>query len=79
MITCLERINFQRTLEKDNSLINHRKNLQELITEMFKVQNDCSPEIMNKVFPINEPILEYTFLYINNQKFKQSPRKSLIC
>ena len=21
----------------------------------------------------------YTFFYINNQKFKQSPRKSLIC
>ena len=26
---------------------------------MCKVQNNCPPEIMNKVFPINEPIYEY--------------------
>ena len=26
---------------------------------MYEVQNNCSPEIMNKVFPINEPIYEY--------------------
>ena len=26
---------------------------------MYKVQNNCSPELMNKVFPINEPIYEY--------------------
>ena len=26
---------------------------------MYKVQNNCSPEIMNKAFPINEPIYEY--------------------
>ena len=30
-----------------------------LVTEMYKVQNNCSPELMNKVFPINEPIYEY--------------------
>ena len=27
--------------------------------EMFKVQDNCLPEIMNKVVPINEPIHEY--------------------
>ena len=27
--------------------------------EMYKVQNNCLPEIMNKVFPTNEPIYEY--------------------
>ena len=26
---------------------------------MFKVQDNCLPEIMNKVVPINEPIHEY--------------------
>ena len=26
---------------------------------MYKVQNNCSPEIMNKVFPTNEPIYGY--------------------
>ena len=30
-----------------------------LVTEIYKVQNNCSPELMNKVFPINEPIYEY--------------------
>ena len=36
------------------------KNLQVLVREMqYKVQNNCSPEIMNKLFPINEPIYEY--------------------
>ena len=31
--------------------------------EMYKVQNNCLPEIMNKVFPTNEPIYEY---YVRN-------------
>ena len=36
------------------------KNLQVLVTEiMYKEQNNCSPEIMNKVFLINERIYEY--------------------
>ena len=26
---------------------------------MYKVQNNCSPQIMNKVFPISEPIYEH--------------------
>ena len=26
---------------------------------MYKVRDNCSPEIMNKAFPINEPIYEY--------------------
>ena len=26
---------------------------------MYKVQNNCSPDLMNKVFPQNEPIYEY--------------------
>ena len=45
-----------KLLEKDNSVTVHVKNLQVLVTEMYKVQNNCSSEIMNKVFPINEPI-----------------------
>ena len=32
------------------------KNLQVLVTGMYRVQNNCSPEIMNKNFPTNEPI-----------------------
>ena len=35
------------------------KNIEALVTEMYKVQNNCSPEKINKVFPTNEPIYEY--------------------
>ena len=50
---------FKELLEKHNSVTVHVKNLQVLVTEMYKVQNNCSPEIMNKAFPINETIYEY--------------------
>ena len=33
---------------------------------MYEVQNNCSPEIMNKVFPINEPIYEYDLSNTSN-------------
>ena len=58
---------FKEVLEKDNSVTVHVKNLQILITEMYKVQNNCLPEIMNNVFPINEPIYEYDLR--NTSKF----------
>ena len=50
---------FKGLLEKDNSVTVHVKNLQVLVTEMYKVQNNCSPDIMNIIFPINESIYEY--------------------
>ena len=49
---------FKELLEKDNSVTFHVKNLV-LLTEMYKVQTDCSPEIMNNFFPTNEPCYEY--------------------
>ena len=40
----------------------------------------------NRIIDVNinigifgEMFMPYTFFFINNQKFKQSPRKSLIC
>ena len=42
---------FKELLEKDNSVTVHVKNLQILVTKMYKVQNNCPPEIMNKVSP----------------------------
>ena len=57
---------FKEILEKDNSVNVHVKNLQVLVTEMYKVQNNCSPEIMNKVFPINEPIYKYDLRNTSN-------------
>ena len=50
---------FKELLEKVKPVFIHVENLQVLITEMHKVQNNCSPEIMNKVFPTKEPIHEY--------------------
>ena len=41
-------------LEKDNSASMHHKNLQALVTEMFKVYNKTSPEIMQEIFTIKE-------------------------
>ena len=57
--TEIKKSTFKELLEKDNSVTIHVKNLQVLVTEMYKVQNNWSPEIMNKVFPTNEPIYEY--------------------
>ena len=42
-------------LEKDHSVTVHHKNLQVLVTEVFKVKNDLAPDIMNDVFEIKEP------------------------
>ena len=33
----------------------HHKNLQALVTEIFKVKNDLAPNIMKDVFVLKEP------------------------
>ena len=53
---------FQELLENDNNVTVHVKNLQVLVAEMYKVENNCSPEIMRKVFPIDESISEYDLI-----------------
>ena len=40
---------FKELLEKDNSVTVHVKNLQALVTAMYEVQNNCSPELMNNL------------------------------
>ena len=45
---------FQELLIKDNSLNIHHRNLQKLVTEIFKVKNGLSPELMNDVFEFIE-------------------------
>ena len=44
----------QDLLIDDNSLNIHHKNLQKLVTEIFKVNNGFSPELMNNVFEFIE-------------------------
>ena len=42
------------------------KDVQVLVTEMFKVQNNCSPEIMKNIFLITEAIYNYNLGNISN-------------
>ena len=41
---------FQELLNKDNSVSIHRRNLQVLATEIFKIHRGFSPEILRKTF-----------------------------
>ena len=46
---------FDELLEKDNSYKIHDRNLQKLVTEIFKVKMNLGPEIMKEVFKIVGP------------------------
>ena len=46
---------FEELLEKDHSVTVHHKNLQVLVTEIFKVKNNLAPDIMKNVFELKEP------------------------
>ena len=45
---------FDELLEKDNSCKIHDKNLQKLVTEIFKIKINLAPEIMKEVSEIVE-------------------------
>ena len=44
---------FTELLEKNNSATIHNRNIQLLVTELFKVKNGFSPPFMNKIFVEN--------------------------
>ena len=44
---------FNELLEKDGSVSIHMRNIQILATEMYKLVNNLSPPIMNRVFELN--------------------------
>ena len=44
---------FNELLEKDGSVSIHMRNIQILATEMYKLINNLSPIIMNRVFKLN--------------------------
>ena len=46
---------FKELLEKYHSVTVHHKNLQALVTEIFKVKNDLARDIMKDVFELKEP------------------------
>ena len=43
----------------------HQKNLQVLITEIFKIKNSLAPDIMKDVFELKEPRTTYSQNQIN--------------
>ena len=45
---------FDELLETDNSVSVHHRNIQFLATELYKIVNGLSPEIMKEAFPFNE-------------------------
>ena len=44
----------------------HMKNVLVLVTEMFKVENSFSPEMINNVFPITEAFHHCNLRNISN-------------
>ena len=47
------RSSFQELLSKDDSVTIHQRNIQILATELYKVANNLSPELMKETFPMN--------------------------
>ena len=45
-------LSFSELLGLDNSVTVHQKNLQVLVTEIYKVKNGIAPEIMNHIFEL---------------------------
>ena len=42
---------FEELLDLDKSFTIHHRNLQKLVTEIFKVKNNLSPSFMKSIFP----------------------------
>ena len=45
---------FEELLEKENTFSVHQRNLQFLATELYKVSNGLSPDLMKDIFPLND-------------------------
>ena len=52
-------LSFAELLEKDNSVTIHQRNLQVLATKIFRLKNGLAPEIMKKVFEIQNPAYNF--------------------
>ena len=48
-------LSFSELLNLDNSVTVHQKNLQVLVTEIYKVKNGIAPEIMKDIFELQNP------------------------
>ena len=67
-ITCADKTSpFQQLLERDNSVSIHHRNVQVLATEMFKISNNMSPEIVTEIFEKREN----SYNFRNNKTFRR--------
>ena len=48
-------LNFSELLDLHNSVTVHQKNLQILVTEIYKVKNGIAPEMMKDIFELQNP------------------------
>ena len=48
-------LSFPELLDLENSLTVHQKNLEVLVTEIYKVKNGIAPEIMKDIFELQNP------------------------
>ena len=55
-------LSFSELLDLDNSVTVHQKNLQVLVTEIYKVKNGIAPEIMKDIFELQNPSYNLFFL-----------------
>ena len=48
-------LSFSELLDLDNSVTVHQKNLEVLVTEIYRVKNGIAPEIMKDIFELQNP------------------------
>ena len=48
-------LSFSEILDLDNSVTVHQKNLQALVTEIYKFKNGIAPDIMKDIFVLQNP------------------------
>ena len=65
---------FEELLETDNSVSVHHQNIQVFATELYKIVNGLSPEIMKEVFSFNE---NTSYNTRNKRKFHSKAIKSV--
>ena len=63
-------LSFSQLLDLGNSVTVHQKNLQVLVTEIYKVKNGIAPDIMNDIFELQNP--SYNLLSSCNQLRKEN-------
>ena len=67
-------VSFSKLLELDNAVTIRHRNLQVLVTKIFKVKNNLSPEIIKQVFDFREP---YYNLRSETSQFRRENIKTI--